>query len=93
MLWALEGLRMLHWGTHRWAGRLAGSRLASSYDAMLLMMLSLSSAGPHLSGELAGFFLSSSCPNTVVATPSVLYARIRHFFSHFNHLKHEQLFS
>ena len=56
MLWALEGLRMLHWGTHRGAGRLAGSRLASSYDAMLLMMLSLFSAGPHLSGELAGFF-------------------------------------
>ena len=31
MLWALEGLEMLHWGTHHGAGRLAGSRLASSY--------------------------------------------------------------
>ena len=57
MLWALEGLGMLHWGTHRGAGRLAGSRLASSYDWTLMMtMLSLSSAGPRLSGELAGFF-------------------------------------
>ena len=57
MLWALEGLGMLHWGTHRRAGRLAGSRLASSYAWMLmLMMLSLSPAGSHLSGEFAGFF-------------------------------------
>ena len=56
MLWALEGLGMLHWGTHRRAGQLAGSRLASSYDWTLMMMLSLSSAGPHLPGELAGFF-------------------------------------
>ena len=32
------------------------SRLASSYDAMLLLMLFLFPAGPHLSGELAGFF-------------------------------------
>ena len=46
MLWALEGLGMLHWGTHRGAGRLAGSRLASSYDwTLMMMMLSLSSAG------------------------------------------------
>ena len=56
MLWALEGLGMLHWGTHSKAGRLAGSRLASSYDWMLMMMLSLASAGPPLPEELAGFF-------------------------------------
>ena len=56
MLWALEGLRMLHRGTHRGTGQLAGSRLASSYDAMLVMMLSWFPAGLHLSGELAGFF-------------------------------------
>ena len=57
MLWALEGLGMLHWGTHRGAGQLTGSRLASSYDrTLMMMMLSLSSAGSHLSGELAWFF-------------------------------------
>ena len=56
MLWALEGLGMLHWGTHRGTARLAGSRPASSQNEMLMMMLSLSSAGPHLPGELAGFF-------------------------------------
>ena len=56
MLWALEGLGMLYWDTHYGAGRLAGSTLASSYDWTLMMMLSLSSAGPHLPRELAGFF-------------------------------------
>ena len=57
MLWVLEGLGMLHWGAHRGAGRLASSRLASSYAGTLMMlMLSLSSAGSHLSGEFAGFF-------------------------------------
>ena len=56
MLWALEGLGMLHWGTHRRTGRLAGSRLASSLAEMMMMMLPLSPAGPHLPGELAGFF-------------------------------------
>ena len=57
MLWALEGLGMLHWGTHRGAGRLAVSRLASSYAWMLMMvMLFLSPAGSHLPGEFAGFF-------------------------------------
>ena len=53
MLWALEGLRMLHWGTHRGAGQLAGS----SYTWMLMMMmLPLSPAGSHLPGEFTGFF-------------------------------------
>ena len=56
MRWALEGLGLLHWGNHFRAGRLAGSRLASSQNEMLTVMLSLSSAGPHLPGELVGFF-------------------------------------
>ena len=56
MLWALEGPGMLRWGTHRRAGRLAGSRLASSLAEMMMLMLSGIPAGPHLSGELAGFF-------------------------------------
>ena len=56
LLWALEGLGMLHWGTHRGTGQLAGSRLASSLAEIMMMMLPLSPAGPHLSGELAGFF-------------------------------------
>ena len=57
MLWALEGLGMLHWGTHRGTGRLAGSRLASSLaEMMMMMMIPVSPAGPHLPGELAGFF-------------------------------------
>ena len=29
MLWVLEGLGMLHWGTHRRTGGLPGSRLGS----------------------------------------------------------------
>ena len=56
MLWALEGKGMLHWGAHRGTGRLAGSRLASSLAEMMMMMLSWFPVGPHLSGELAGFF-------------------------------------
>ena len=56
MLWALEGPGMLRWGTHRGTGRLAGSRLASSLAEMMMLMLSGFPAGPHLSGELAGFF-------------------------------------
>ena len=30
MLWALEGLGMLHWGTHCGAGQLAGSKKKKS---------------------------------------------------------------
>ena len=56
MLWALEGPGMLRWGTHRGTGLLAGSRLASSLAGMMMLMLSRSSAGPHLSEELVGFF-------------------------------------
>ena len=57
MLWVLEGLGMLHWGTHRGNGQLAGSRLASSLaEMMMMMMLPLSPAGPHFPGELVGFF-------------------------------------
>ena len=56
MLWALEGLVMLHWGTHRGTGRLAGSRLVSSLAEMMMMMLSWFPAGPHFSGDLAVFF-------------------------------------
>ena len=57
MLWALEGLGTLHWGTHRGTKRLAGSRLASSLAKMMMMtMLPLSPVGPHLPGDLAGFF-------------------------------------
>ena len=56
MLWALEGPGMLHWGTYRGTGRLAGSRLASSLAEMMMMMLSWFPAGSHLYGELAGFF-------------------------------------
>ena len=56
MLWALEGLGMLHWVTHRRTGPLVGSRLASSLAEMMVLMLPLSPAGPHLPGELVGFF-------------------------------------
>ena len=56
MLWALEGPGMLCWGTHRGTGRLAGSRLTSSLAEMMMLMLSGFPEGPHLSGELAGFF-------------------------------------
>ena len=52
MLWALEGPGMLLWGTHCGTGRLAGSSLAG----MMMLMLSRSPVGPHLSGELAWFF-------------------------------------
>ena len=54
MPWALEGMGILHWGTHRGTWRLAGSRLASSLAEMMMMMLPLSPAEPHLPGELAG---------------------------------------
>ena len=56
MLWALESPGMLRWDTHRGTGQLAGSRLASSLAGMMMLILSRSPAGPHLSGELAGFF-------------------------------------
>ena len=56
MLWALEVLGMLHWGTHRRTGQLAGSRLASSLAEMMMLMLPLSPAGPHLPGDIAGVF-------------------------------------
>ena len=57
MLWALEGLGRIHWGTHHGAGRLAGSRLSSSLaEMMMMMMLPLSPVGPLLPGELAGFW-------------------------------------
>ena len=65
MLWALEGLGILHWGTHRGAGGLAGSRQASSYAWMLMMMmLPLCPAGSHLPGEFTWILLgkgSSPC--------------------------------
>ena len=58
MLWVLEGLWMLHWGTHRGTEQLAGSRLASSFAWMLMMMmLPLSPAVSHLPGEFTGFLL------------------------------------
>ena len=56
MLWALGGQGMLHWGTHRWPGQPASSRLASSLAGTRNMMLLLSSAGPYFPWELAGFF-------------------------------------
>ena len=56
MLWALEGPGMLRWGTHCGTGRLAGSRLASILAGIMMLMLSRSPVGPHLSGEVAGFY-------------------------------------
>ena len=47
-------LGMLHWGTHRASGWLAGSRHASSCAQMMMMLLPLP-AGSHFAGKLAGF--------------------------------------
>ena len=55
MLWARKRLGMLHWGTPRASGWLAGSRLASSCaQMMMMMMMLLLSSGSHFAGELTG---------------------------------------
>ena len=81
MLWALEGLGMFHWGTHCGAGRLAGSRLASSYAWTLMMrMLSLSPAGSHLSGGVCVVLLGeggSPCRELLRGGGAVSYSQLR----------------
>ena len=52
MLQKLGKLGMLHYGTHPLFGLMACSRRISIGSWKLLMMLSLSSSGPHLSGQL-----------------------------------------
>ena len=54
MLRACEMLGMLHWGTPRASGWLAGSRRASSC-AQMMMMLLLLSTGSHFVRKFAGF--------------------------------------
>ena len=52
MLRKLGKLLMLHYGTHPLSGLMACSRSVSIGSWKTLMMLSLSSSGPHLSGQL-----------------------------------------
>ena len=52
-----EMLRMLHWGTPRASGWLAGSRRASSCAQMIMMMMMLLlPTGSHFSEKLTGFY-------------------------------------
>ena len=56
MLRKLGRLEMLHRGTHRASGWLAGSRCASRCTWMMMMLFPLPS-GPYFPGKLAGVLL------------------------------------
>ena len=55
MLQAREMLGMLHWGTPRASGCLAGYWRASSCAQMMMMMMLLLPMGSHFAGKLTGF--------------------------------------